>query len=161
MDDTNANTQTWAIRCVCNVWRWRQHEQKRRPRAHSLVKCRVSCALCWSCLSRRHRCRTSGRSVSPRKRNSKFTSWCYSPTLSCQRQLRLYYMLHIANTGQLECCPHTSRRLQQTAVSCKRSISNKKKSWKPSWEVFDKIQSITGRTVHSRLCLPLAWPSEL
>ena len=44
----------------------------RRQRAHSLVRCLVSCALCWSWLSRRHWCRTSYRAVSPRMRNSKF-----------------------------------------------------------------------------------------
>ena len=73
---------------VCNEWRWRHHELTRRPRAHSLVRCRVSCALCWSWLSRRHWCRTFCRSVSPRIRNSKFSS-CRSPTLFCHRQFTL------------------------------------------------------------------------
>ena len=45
-----------------------QHELTRKLRAHSLVKCRVSCALCWSWFSRCHWCRTSHRSVSPRTR---------------------------------------------------------------------------------------------
>ena len=60
--------------------------------AHSRVhhvKCRVSCALCWSWFSRCHWCQTSHRSVSPRIRNSKFSSWCCCLTLSCHRQLRL------------------------------------------------------------------------
>ena len=74
---------------VCNEWVWLQHELTRRLREHSLFKCRVWCALCWSWFLRRHWCRTSCRSVSPRKRNSKFSSWCCSPTLSCHRQLRL------------------------------------------------------------------------
>ena len=43
--------------------------------------------------------------------------------------------IHTAKTGLLRCCLYTSRRLQQTFVSCKRSnctkIENiKKKSWK-------------------------------
>ena len=73
---------------VCNEWRWRHHELTRRLRAHSLVRCRVSCPLCWSWLSRRHWCRTPCRSVSPRIRNSKFSS-CRSPTLFCHRQFTL------------------------------------------------------------------------
>ena len=32
---------------------------------------------------------------------------------------------HTAKTGLSRCCLYTSRRLQQTAVSCKRSICNK------------------------------------
>ena len=32
---------------------------------------------------------------------------------------------HTAKTGLLRCCLYTPRRLQQTAVSCKRSICNK------------------------------------
>ena len=32
---------------------------------------------------------------------------------------------HTANTGLLRCCLHTHRRLQQTAVSCRRSNCNK------------------------------------
>ena len=31
-------------------------------------------------------------------------------------------ILHIAKTGPLKCCPYTSRRLQQTAVSCTRCV---------------------------------------
>ena len=31
---------------------------------------------------------------------------------------------HITKTGHLRCCLYTPRRLQQTAVSCKRSICN-------------------------------------
>ena len=34
-------------------------------------------------------------------------------------------IFHIAKTGLLRCCLYTSRRLQKTAVSCKRSICNK------------------------------------
>ena len=76
---------------VCNEWRWRrktEHELTKRLRAHSLVKCRVSCALCWSWMSRRHWCRTFYRAVSLRMRNSKLYSCC-SPTLSCRRQFKL------------------------------------------------------------------------
>ena len=36
-----------------------------------------------------HVCWTSYRAVSPRTRNSKFSSWC-SPTLSYHRHLKLY-----------------------------------------------------------------------
>ena len=44
--------------------------------------------------------------------------------------------IHIAKTGLLRCCLYTPRRLQQTAVSCKRSNCNKMEnnkinSWKP------------------------------
>ena len=44
--------------------------------------------------------------------------------------------VHTAKTGLLRCCLYTSRRLQQTDVSCKRSICNKIEnskinSWKP------------------------------
>ena len=34
-------------------------------------------------------------------------------------------IFHIARTGLLRCCLYTHRRLQQTAVSCKRSSCNK------------------------------------
>ena len=34
---------------------------------------------------------------------------------------------HTAKTGLLRCCLYTARRLQWTAVSCKRSICNKKR----------------------------------
>ena len=72
--ETNTRT-TWATRCV-EKWvimtTQTKHELTRRQRAHSLVKCRVSCAWCWSWFSRCHWCRTSYRSVSPRQRNSKF-----------------------------------------------------------------------------------------
>ena len=57
---------TWATRCgVQWVKMTTQDWTKltRRLRAHSLVRCRVSCALCWSWLSGRHWCRTSCRSV--------------------------------------------------------------------------------------------------
>ena len=36
-----------------------------------------------------------------------------------------YCLLHIAKTGHLRCVLYTPRRLQLTAVSCKRSICNK------------------------------------
>ena len=69
MDATSANTRTtWATRCGVQ---W------------------VKMTTQDSWLSRRHWCRTSYRSVSPRIRNSMFSSWCCSPTLSCHRQLRL------------------------------------------------------------------------
>ena len=83
MDEMSANTRTtWATRCGVQWVKMTTQDGTKLTkilRAHSLVKCRVSCALCWSWLSRRHWCRTSYRSVSPRIRNSKFSSWCYSP----------------------------------------------------------------------------------
>ena len=39
--------------------------------------------------------------------------------------LVIFVIVHTAKTGLLRCCLYTSRRLQQTAVSCKRSICNK------------------------------------
>ena len=86
-----------------------QHGLTRRLRAHSLVRCRVSCALCWSWFSRCHWCRTCHRSVSPRIRNSKFL-------LDVEVRLCLVIvnsdcshnscMLHIPKTGPLRCCPY-------------------------------------------------------
>ena len=46
------------------------YELTRRLRAHSLVKCRVSCALCWSCFLRRHWCNSGILPVS-----SEIVSW--------------------------------------------------------------------------------------
>ena len=68
--ETRAQLETRDV--VCNEWRWRQHELTRRLRAHSLVRCRISCALCGSWLPRRHWCRPLFRSVSPRVRNPSF-----------------------------------------------------------------------------------------
>ena len=77
----------------------------RRPRAHSLIRCRVSCALWWSWLSRRHWCRTSHRSV----------HHAYAiPSFLLEVVVRLYLvivnsdcshnycMLHIAKNGSFE-----------------------------------------------------------
>ena len=50
-------------------------------------------------------------------------------------------IFHIAKTGLLRCCLYTPRRLQQTAVSCKRSICNKIEWIRESHssEVFAKV----------------------
>ena len=41
---------------------------------------------------------------------------------------RIPCRVHTAKTGLLRCCLYTPRRLQQTAVSCKRSDCNKKEN---------------------------------
>ena len=57
-----------------------------------------------------------------------FPSGCCSPTVSCHRPLNLYpKFLHISHreNGSFEVLSIHQRRLQQTAVSCKRSFCNK------------------------------------
>ena len=87
---------------------------KKRLRAHSLVKCRISCVLCWSWLSRCHWFRTSCRSVSPRIRNPSFLHvvvrlYLVIVSSNCSHNCCL---LNIAKTGHLRRCLYTSRRLQ-------------------------------------------------
>ena len=46
--------------------------------------------------------------------------------------------IHTAKTGLLRCCLYTTRRLQQTSVSCKRSYCNKIKIESRTSEVLSK-----------------------
>ena len=58
--------------------------------------------------------------------------------------------VHTAKTGLLRCCLYTHRRLQQTAVSCKRSICNKIENNKiNSWKPF--VWGFTQRSVDNGL----------
>ena len=119
-------TRTWLLDCA-----------HMGSRVHQFT-CQCSCALCGRCSgswwSRCHWCRES----SPRIRNTKCTVlsfWMLQSTFALV--VRLYSVIvnficgqivaHfcIAKTCHLRCCLYTSRRLQQTAVSCKRSIYNK------------------------------------
>ena len=79
--------------------------------------------------ARRHWSRTSHRSV--------FSTHTQFPSFLLEVVVRLYLvivnsdcshnycMLHNEKTGSLRCCPFTPRRLEKTAVSCKRSSCNK------------------------------------
>ena len=65
----------------------------------------MSCALCLSWFSRRHWCRASCRSVSPRVRNPSFLLVVVRPYLvivspNCSHN---YCLLHVAKTGHLKC----------------------------------------------------------
>ena len=127
MDEMSANTRTLEPRdVVCNERRWRQHELTRRLRAHSLVRCRVSCALCWSWLSRRHWCWTSYRAVSPRIRNPSFLLdvvvrlFLVIVNSNCSHN---YCVLHIAKTGHLMCLS-----LHLWAQTMGHRLSNQNKS---------------------------------
>ena len=72
--------------------------------------------------------------------------------------LQIFVDSHTAKTGLLRCCLYTSRRLQWTAVSCKRSICNKienKKtnSWKPFVWGFAQRSNTTGFRSIINLCM--------
>ena len=73
----------------------------RRLRAHSLVRCRVSCALCWSWMSRCHWCRTSKSAVSPRIRNPSFFHVV----------VRLHLVIVNSNCSHNYCLLHIAKRV--------------------------------------------------
>ena len=60
-------------------------------------------------------------------------------------------IFHMVKTGLLRCCLYTRRRLQQTAVSCKRSICNKQNEFVKAirLRVFSKVLLTTGCSVRS------------
>ena len=95
-----------------------------------VLMCSVWKTVMWSC---RHWCRY--RASSPRKHNipvvefSLLAHFCTcSQTVCCDRQffpVATYCTLLHRENGSFEVLCLHSRRLQQTAVSCKRSICNK------------------------------------
>ena len=106
MDEMRHAMMSHAMWCAMSEDDDNTNKTTRRLRAHSLVRCRVSCALCWSWLSRRHWCRTLYRSVSPRVRNPSFLHvvvrlYLVIVNSNCSHN---YCLLHIAKTGHLRCC---------------------------------------------------------
>ena len=90
-DEMSANTRTtWATRCgVQWVSMTTTRTNKKTTCTFTCQVWRFMCFVLVLVFTRRHWCRTSCRSVSPRIRKSKFSSWSCSRTLSCHRQLRL------------------------------------------------------------------------
>ena len=120
---TNCTMRTWDHACI-------------NSRVEVHVRCVGRCSGSW--WSRCHWCRASCRSVSPRIRNAKcrvLSFWILWS--SCALVVKLYSVIvnsicnrilahfYIAKAGHLRCCLYAPRRLQKTAVSCKRSFCNK------------------------------------
>ena len=77
---------------------------------------------------------------------SQFQSSSMFPKIDFSPVCEFLVNVHTAKTGLLKCCLYTSRRLQQTAVSCKRSICKKKKFVKAvRLRFYPKIE-------HNELC---------
>ena len=111
--------------------------------------CRVSCALCWSWFSRCHWCRTSHRWARRFHTSTSFhhayaipsakffSSGCCSPTLSCHRQLNLYFQILAYFTSRKRVFWGVFFTDWKMASRTKRSLEESS-SWSPNVEASER-----------------------
>ena len=94
--DKHTDILSHAMWCALSeYWRRKQNTNSQEDYVHiHLSSVEFHVLVCWSSFSRCHWCRTFHRSVSPRIRNSRISSWCCCPTLSCHHHLRQLYTIH-------------------------------------------------------------------